>query len=256
MMKMHGAMPASAYTGRVRGQSVYDHSDMMNEMKDYLASVKSTNAWNKQEIANTIKSIMNHYMGTPPESFSVEGKEYTPKEYLENYLKLKINDYFSFMSTMELPYNQKGELVEPDNWWHCDNYYNVSLDDYMHIITNAIEKSYSVCICGDVSEPGHDSYAEVSVIPTFDIPSEYIDENARQLRLTNKSTTDDHCIHIVGYKKQGDELWFLVKDSGAGAFDGLSKGYRFFYEDYVKLKMMNIIVHKDAAWDVLDGIIK
>jgi len=256
MMKMHGAMPESAYTGRLRGQSVFDHSDMIREMKKYLSSVKESGAWNEDEVVNTIKSIMNHYMGTPPETFTVEGKAMTPKEYLNEVLKLRINDYFSFMSTMEMPYNQKGELVERDNWWHSKDYYNVSLEDYMHIITNAIENSYSISLCGDVSEPGHDKYAEVSIIPTFDIPSEYIDESARQLRLTNKATTDDHCIHLVGYLKKGDDLWFLIKDSGSGAQDGPNKGYRFFHEDYVKLKMMNVLVHKEAASDVLDEIIK
>jgi len=160
------------------------------------------------------------------------------------------------MSTMELTYNQKGELVEADNWWHCKNYYNVDLDEYMNIIIDAIENSYSICICGDVSEPGHDSYSEVSIVPTFDIPSEYIDESSRQLRLTNKSTTDDHCIHIVGYQKTGDDLWFLIKDSGAGGFDGPNKGFRFFHEDYVKLKMMNILIHKDGASEILNKIIK
>ncbi len=94
------------------------------------------------------------------------------------------------------------------------------------------------------------------MVPTFDIPSEYIDESSRQLRLTNKATTDDHCIHIVGYRKIGNDLWFLIKDSGAGGFDGPNKGYRFFHEDYVKLKMMNILVHKEATSDILNKIIK
>lgn len=256
MMKMYGAMPESAYTGRLRGQLVYDHSDMMKEMKDYLASVKATNTWNEEEVVGTIKAIMNHYMGTPPDKFVVDGKEYSAETYLKDYLNLRVNDYFSFMSTISLPYNQKGELVEADNWWHCDNYYNVSLDDFIFIIKDAIENSYSVCICGDVSEPGHDKYKEVSIIPTFDIPSYYIDENARQLRLNNKSTTDDHCIHLVGYQKIGDDLWFLIKDSGAGAQDGPNKGFRFFHEDYVKLKMMNILIHKEPAGKLLDKIIK
>jgi len=256
MMKMYGALPYSAYTGRLRGQAVYDHTEMMKEMKKYLSAVKESGSWNEDEVVNTIKSIMNHYMGTPPENVVIDGKTYTPKEYLEDYLKLRINDYFSFMSTMELTYNQKGELVEADNWWHCKNYYNVDLDEYMNIIIDAIENSYSICICGDVSEPGHDSYSEVSIVPTFDIPSEYIDESSRQLRLTNKSTTDDHCIHIVGYQKTGDDLWFLIKDSGAGGFDGPNKGFRFFHEDYVKLKMMNILIHKDGASEILNKIIK
>jgi bleomycin hydrolase len=49
-----------------------------------------------------------------------------------------------------------------------------------------------------IGEPGYYSYKEVALVPTFDIPSEYIDENFRQLRFSNTATTDDHGIHIVG----------------------------------------------------------
>jgi bleomycin hydrolase len=76
------------------------------------------------------------------------------------------------------------------------------------------------------------------------------------MRLQNKTTTDDHCIHLVGFRDVEGERWYLVKDSGAGGFDGPNKGYRFYHEDYVKLKMMNVMVYKYAADRVLDGIIK
>jgi hypothetical protein len=47
-----------------------------------------------------------------------------------------------------------------------------------------------------------------------------------------------------------------LKDSGSGAYDGKFKGYRFISEDYVRLKMMNILVHKLGAKPILDKIIK
>jgi bleomycin hydrolase len=132
----------------------------------------------------------------------------------------------------------------------------VSADDFMKIIVNAIKSGYTISICGDVSEAGIDKEKQVAMIPSFDIPSEYINDDARQLRLENGSTTDDHCIHLVGYLMKDNKYWFLAKDSGAGAFDGKYPGYKYLSEDYVKLKMMNILLYKYAAKEVLDKIIK
>jgi bleomycin hydrolase len=165
-------------------------------------------------------------------------------------------DYFSFMSNTEQAQNQHAELIEDDNWRHFDEYYNVNLNDFVLVLTNALNNGYTACICGDISEPGFDREQGVAVIPTWDIPSAYIDENARQFRLINKTTTDDHCMHIVGFTWQEGKYWFLTKDSNAGAFDGPVKGYRFISEDFVRLKMMNIMVHKQAGKPVLDKIIK
>ncbi|OFY91943.1 MAG: hypothetical protein A2236_02095 [Bacteroidetes bacterium RIFOXYA2_FULL_33_7] len=229
---------------------------MFDEMDAYLKSVKSQSAWDEDKVVATIKSILNKYMGIPPTTVSIDGKNYTPKEYLENVLTLKMTDYYSFMSTMSVKYNEKHELVEADNWWHSSDYYNLSLNDYFQLIVDVIEKGYTISICGDVSEPGHNSNSEVSIIPSFDIPSNFINDDSRQFRLSNQTTTDDHCIHLVGYKKVADEYWFLIKDSGSGGFDGANKGYSFMHQDYVRLKMMNIMVHKGAARKVLDKIIK
>jgi bleomycin hydrolase len=113
-----------------------------------------------------------------------------------------------------------------------------------------------LCLCGDVSEPGFDRFTQCGIIPDFDIPSAYIDENSRQLRLVNSATTDDHCMHLIGYYEDHGQYWFVLKDSGAGAYDGTFKGYRFVTADYIKLKMMNILVYKEAARPVLDRIIK
>ena len=256
IMKKYGALPYTDYSGMLKGQKSFDHSKMFNEMKTYLESVKRDNAWNEKVVVQTIKDILNYYMGTPPETIVFEGTELSPQEFLSDVLKIIPDDYYSFMSTKKLAYNQKGELVEADNWWHSNDYYNISLDDYLNTLIDAVENGYSLSICGDVSEPGHDRFTEVSIIPTFDIPSDFIDEDSRQLRLSNKTTTDDHCIHIVGYQKYDGYYWFLIKDSGSGAFDGENKGYRFFHEDYIKLKIMNFLVHKNGAKEILNRIIK
>lgn len=48
-----------------------------------------------------------------------------------------------------------------------------------------------------------------------------------------------------------DHTWFLIKDSGGGAHRGQFKGYYFYRDDYVRLKMLNFMVHKDAVADLL-----
>ncbi len=255
IMPVYGCMPESAYPGKPEYRTYHSHSEMVGEMKTYLDNVKKANAWNAEQVRSDIRAILDSHMGEMPEHFDYQGETYTAESFYET-LPLKAGDMFSFMSTKSVPYNEKHELVEPDNWWHSDDYYNVTIDDFYDLCKDAVIHGYTICICGDVSEPGYNSRAEVAIIPEFDIPSAFIDADSRELRLYNKSTTDDHCIQIVGYQQYGNDMWYLLKDSGAGGFDGKNKGYRFFHEDYIRLKMMNIMLHKDAARKVLDKIIK
>jgi len=104
-----------------------------------------------------------------------------------------------------------------------------------------------MAIGGDVSDAGYDSRRKAGIIPTFDIPSEYIDEYSRQFRFDNKTTGDDHGIHLVGYTLKNGKDWYLIKDSGAGARNIEPFGFYFYNEDYIKLKMLGITIHKDAV---------
>ena len=51
-------------------------------------------------------------------------------------------------------------------------------------------------------------------------------------------------------EKDGKD-WYLIKDSGSGSRNGKNFGYYFYHEDYIKLKMMNIMVHRSVAEDIL-----
>ncbi len=258
MYKMHGVVRESDYNGLLKGQKFYTHEQMYNEMNNYLQSVKKANAWNEDEVVATIKSILNHYMGVPPTEITVNGKKMTPKQYLTDILKINPDDYVEILSYKQEPYWKQCSYDVPDNWWHSKEYYNVPLDVFMKAITNAIKNGYSSSIGGDVSEPGliaGKGEPQVAVIPDFDIPSEYINEDARQFRFSNKTTTDDHGMHLVGYLEKDGKTWFLIKDSSSGSRNNDPSvkefGYYFFSSDYVKLKMMGFTVHKDAVKDIL-----
>ena len=110
-------------------------------------------------------------------------------------------------------------------------------------------------IGGDVSEAGFSRATNCAIVASFDIPAEYIDEDSRQFRFSNGSTTDDHGMHLVGYYEKDGEMWYLIKDSSSGSRNNDENapefGYYFFHEDYIKLKMMGFTIHKDAVKDVL-----
>jgi len=249
--KMYGVVPIDAYSGLLPEQKFHDHKEMIREMKAYLENVKSTSAWNEDEAITVIKSIMNHYMGEPPVEFYFDSKKFSPKEFLSDYLQIKPDDYVDILSYMQQPYYQQVEYEVPDNWWHSDVYYNVPLNVFIDALKNAIRNGYTVALGGDVSEAGYVSWQKVGVVPTFDIPSEYIDESARQFRFSNGTTTDDHGIHLVGYKEKDGVDWYLIKDSGSGSRNTGDNGFYFYQEDYVKLKMMDFMVHKDAVENLL-----
>src|SRR5207248_2867837 len=139
----------------------------------------SRNAWNADEVISTIKEIMNHYMGAPPAYVTVRGKKLTPREYLKQETGLVPDEYVSFMSLKSEPYWTNAEYKVDDNWWHSKDYYNVPLPDFAALVKSSLKKGYSVSIGGDVSESGIDSKKGLMMVPSYDIPSSYINEDAR-----------------------------------------------------------------------------
>lgn len=252
----HGALPLEAFSGMKPGQPFHDHAKMIAEMRDYLAGVKERNAWNTEGVVATVKSIMDHYIGTPPTSVMYKGKKVSPLEYMREATGIVPDEYVTFMSLKSDPYWANAEYKVGDNWWHSKDYYNVPLGDFVGIIKSSLKGGYSVSIGGDVSEVGIDSKRGIMMVPSFDIPSSFIDENARLLRFLNGATTDDHAMHIIGYAEKSNGTWFLVKDSGAGGHANPDhSGYWYVHEDYVKLKMMTATVNKAAVKTVLQKIV-
>ncbi|MBN2613065.1 MAG: hypothetical protein JXB00_16035 [Bacteroidales bacterium] len=249
--KEYGIVPASAYTGLLQGRKYHNHEEMVTEMKTYLASLKTNASWNEKEALETIKAILDHYMGKPPVEVTADGKKMTPQQYLHDVLKINPADYVDVLSYMQEPFHEYVEYKVPDNWWHDSGYYNVPLVEFIEALKKAVRGGYTVFIGGDVSEAGFDRKTQCAIVPDFDIPSAFISDDARQFRFTNNTTTDDHGLHLVGYLEKDGSDWYLVKDSGSGSRNNDENapefGYYFFSEDYVKLKIMDYMVHKDAV---------
>jgi len=60
----------------------------------------------------------------------------------------------------------------------------------------------------------------------------------------------------VGYMEKDGVDWYLIKDSAAGSRNTGDQGYYFYHKDYVKLKMMDFMVHKDAVENLLKKFIE
>jgi bleomycin hydrolase len=248
--KQYGVVREGDYTGLPKGQTVFNHQLLAEELKAYVAFVKKGAFWDEATVVAGVRGILDKHMGVPPERITVEGREFTPRQFLEEKLKLGLDDYVEFMSFQYAPFYAKAEYTVPDNWWHSKEYYNLPLGDWYQALKGAVEAGYTVAIGGDVSEPGYEGAEDVAIVPSFDIPQDYIDQSAREFRFTNHTTEDDHGIHIVGCLRKGKRDWFLVKDSARSAQRGVP-GYYFYREDYLKLKMLTFTVHKDAVKAVL-----
>jgi len=252
--KIYGCVPWDAYSGLLPGRKFHDHSKLIGEVSAYLDHVKTSAAWMETAALETVIAILNTHLGVPPEKFTVEGKEYTPQTYLRDYLRIDPDNYVDVLSYMQQPYGPNVEYEVPDNWWHSKDYLNVPLDTFMKILKKGLAEGYTMSLGGDVSEPGRSPEKKVFMIPSFDIPSEAIDDSARQFRFSNETTTDDHGIHLVGFKEKNGKTWFVIKDSGSGSFNYDPKGYFFLTEEYVELKIMDFMVHKDALKGIVDAV--
>ena len=250
----YGCVPEKDYTGLPDGQPFHDHSKLFAEIEGYLKSLKKSNAWDENTVASTVKSILNHYLGTPPSEITVDGKQMTPKEYFDKVVKINLNDYISLCSFSDKPYYSWVEYNVPDNWWHGKKYFNVPLDVYMSALKKAVKNGYTMAIWGDNSEPGYNGYAGIAVVPSYDIPSQYINASSRIFRFYNHTSTDDHGLHLIGYTQKDGKDWYLIKDSASSSRNNSHRGYYFMSSDYVKLKMLGFMVNKSAVPEIVKHI--
>ena len=250
-IKQYGLVRASDYTGLLDRETAHNEEPLFSEFHSYLAALAAKNEWDESRALAGVRTILDRHIGRPPDRITVEGRSLTPLEYLVT-LGLHPEDYVAFVSFMYLPFYTRGEYKVPDNWNHSRDYHNLPLYEYSLALLRALRKGYSVVLAVDFSEPGYLGEADVAMVPTFDIPPAYIDQSSRELRFKNGATTDDHAVHCVGYLESGKGNWFLVKDSWHNAYWGKHKGYFFYQDDYIRLKGLMFMVHKDAVKEVLE----
>ncbi len=249
IIREHGVMPVSAYKGKQYDLSYFNHSELD---KDLHSVVKNAVDGAKEVLTPTwfvsFKGILDAYLGVPPKEFTFKGKTYTPLAFSKEVAGINPDDYIEFTSYTHHPFYQLIDLELPDNWSH-DKYYNIPLEDLMKIINNALENGYSVDWDGDVSEKKWDN--EKGTADLRDIDYTRIKKSNfqkyRQRTFDNYTTTDDHLMLLTGTaKNKAGQLYYLTKNSWGDDYNKYG-GYLYMSKDYVKVKTIAVMVHKDAV---------
>lgn len=276
VIRRHGIVPLEIYDGLNYGSDKHNHSEMFSVLNGAMQGLlEHLNGPRTKSLTPAWKAAMNGildaYFGEDVKEFEFKGKKYTPASYAKE-IGLNMDDYLSLTSFTNHEVNAECMLAIQDNWaWGKS--YNVNLDDLMAATEYALKNGYTVAWGADVSEKGFSFSNGLGINPkdhaTIDIkgsdnknfsdggaektsnafktPVEEVDvtPEIRQEAYDNKTTTDDHGMHIVGmYKDQKGTKYFLVKNSwGTGNYP---EGFLYVSESYFKWKTINVYLHKDG----------
>ncbi|MBR4739924.1 MAG: aminopeptidase [Bacteroidales bacterium] len=258
--KTYGLMYQQDYSGLQYGYDLPVQAELDAVLKGYVSAVvknpnkKLTNVWPKG-----VDGILDAYMGVIPEDKIVKPEN----------LGINLDDYIGFTSYTHHPWYTAFAMEVPDNW-RCTPSWNVPLDEFMAIIDNAVNNGYTVAWGGDVSETGFTrnglailldeankatsgSDQERWVGKADEKPAEKpavkeieVTQELRQQYYDEKTSTDDHGMHLYGIAKdQNGVKYYLIKNSWGvtGAYDGIW----YMSENFVKGKTLNILVNKKAV---------
>jgi bleomycin hydrolase len=261
LVRKYGLVPQSAYTGFPAGQDKPVHGEMEAVLKAIVEAVnkavdgKVSRQWKKAYIG-----ALDGYMGTPPETFTVDGKEYTPQSYFQS-LGIQLDDYVPLTSFAHQPFYKPFVLELADNWSN-GTFYNLPLDEFTQVADHAIEKGFSVVWASDVSEKTFSAKEGIALWPEkawedlsagerdslWKAPGreKWVTQEERQMAFDELTTTDDHGMHITGMvKDQNGTKYYIVKNSW-GTVKKEMNGFIYVSQPYFRSKTMSILVHKDA----------
>jgi len=258
--KTYGLISQNDYSGLQYGYDLPVQAELDAVLKGYVSAVvknpnkKLTKVWPKG-----VDGILDAYMGVIPED----------KVIAPDALGIDLDDYIGFTSYTHHPFYTSFAMEVADNWRWTQSW-NVPLDEFMAIIDNAIDKGYTVAWGGDVSETGFTrtglailldeevkatsgSDQERWVGKADEKPAEkpaakelQVTQELRQEMFDEKTSTDDHGMHLYGIAKdQNGVKYYMIKNSWGitGAYDGLW----YMSENFVKGKTLNILVNKKAV---------
>ena len=276
IMKQHGICPENAMPapGTLQGDSLANFNEFFSIIEPYVEAVAKNKA---KKISNQwkegLQGIIDAYLGKAPETFTYDGKTYTPQSFMQS-LGINLDDYVSITSYTHHPFYTKFAVEVQDNW-RWDQSYNVPMDEMMRIIDNAIDNGYTVAWGGDVSEEGftrqglailYDTKKAQSLTGSdaarwlkltatekknklaslgVDVPEVVPTQEYRQQGFDNWELTDDHGMHIFGIAKdQNGKEYYMVKNSWGEYGD--YKGIWYMTKAYIAGKTMDFLVNKNA----------
>jgi len=255
-VKEHGIMPESAYHGIKYNSPKHNHGEMTQYMKA-IAGVAVERKDMSPEYDKLMKNLFDTYLGEVPETFEYNGKKYTAKSFADAIGLNNMDDYIEITSVAHHPFYQMVPLEIPDNWDH-QMLYNVTIEDFIAIIDNALKTGYTVAWDGDLTKGEFNHNRGIAICPEpedFDkailldkvFPDRKVTQENRQYDLEHFNTVDDHLMHLTGiYKDQNGNYFYKTKNSwGTGRNEEMG-GYLYMSRSYVMMRAISILVHKDG----------
>lgn len=153
------------------------------------------------------------------------GMQYTVHEFARSVCAP--GEYIGLGCSDKHPFWQDMVADVPDNWEH-NRVLNVPADSLLALTRRAVAQHRGVCWEGDISERGFDWKQGVA-----------------RLSLINGSTTDDHCMAVVGlaHDERG-ERYFIMKNSWGRT--NRYRGLMFMHEDYFRSKTMFVYMPRNV----------
>jgi bleomycin hydrolase len=266
LYRKFGAMPEAVYSGLTDQSLRHNHGRLKQELHRYLDDLVSSRNIPK-DWKTGFNAILDKHLGELPDTFYYEDDKHTSLTFAAKYLDVNPSDYLTLTSFSHHNDYSAFILEIPDNYSR-ETYFNVPLEDLVHITDQALINGYSVVWDCDVSERGFSARQGLAIVPpdellissrqsVFDKPSPelQITPELRQEEFDNYSLTDDHLMHIVGlaHDQQG-KTYYYVKNSW-GKDTGLD-GYLFASQPYFQLNTISITVNRQAIpSDILEKII-
>ncbi len=276
VLKNYGICPEDAmpFPGSLYGDSLNNFNEFFGQLEPYVAGIARSKA-NKisSQWKVGLQGILDAYLGKCPESFTYQGKKYTPKSFAAS-LGLNWDNYVSVTSYSHKPYYTQYAVEVQDNWRNPLSW-NLPMEDMARIIENAILNGYTVAWGGDVSEPGFtrkglayfydtkkmeslsgsDMARWLKMSPAkrtnlvdslgCTVPELEPTAEQRQQRFDNWELTDDHGMLIYGIAKdQNGKEYYMVKNSWGESGD--YKGTWYMTKNYIIANTMDYMVNKNA----------
>jgi bleomycin hydrolase len=241
VLRGEGMVTNETYEGeKVDGK--YQHRDLVKELKDEIDTLNKTRKDFSVDNLHSFESILKKHIGKTPDKIKTGEGKVTPVEFV-NQFNLNPDDYVEITSYSHHPFYKPFVLEVPDNWAHA-LYFNVPVDELIEIMYHAINTGYTIAWDGDTSEKTFMHKKGKAIVPEDQQGN--ITQELRQETFLNRTTTDDHLMHIVGLSKANDGTNCFYTKNSWGQTSNEYGGYLHMTEDYVRLKTIAIMVHKEA----------
>lgn len=241
VLRVDGMVTNEVYEGeKVDGK--YQHRELAAQLKAQIDTLNKTRKDFSVANLDSFESILKKHIGKIPGKIKTEVGKFTPVEFMKQF-NLNPDDYVEITSYSHHPYYKPFVLEVPDNWAHA-LYYNVPVDELIEIMYNAINTGYTIAWDGDTSEKTFTHKKGKATVP--EDQQGKVTQELRQETFLNRTTTDDHLMHIVGTSKDSNGTNCFYTKNSWGQTSNEYGGYLHMTEDYVRLKTIAIMIHKDA----------